>query len=231
MVFLPITLGYQPLVEEHAWETSFDEERERRRARWPALTWIDEKTRWRLRFGRGFETRWIATTATPGPVIDIGCGSGGRILQLPKEFTPYGVEISRHLAAEGAASFADRGGELVQAAALEGLARFPDALFTAALLRSFLEHEIQPAEVLGELRRVMRPDGIAFVKVPNYGSLNRRIMGRRWCGFRLPDHVNYFTPGTIRRLATDAGFEVSFSIGASVPVTDNMWAFLRPRRS
>jgi hypothetical protein len=52
-------------------------------------------------------------------------------------------------------------------------------------------------------------------------------MGRRWCGFRYPDHLNYFTPDTLRRLARQAGFECGFGPGWRLPVSDNMWALLR----
>ena len=71
--------------------------------------------------------------------------------------------------------------------------QFPDRYFTGILLRSFLEHETQPQALLAECARVLAPGGTVYVRVPNYGSLNRRLLGGKWCGFRHPDHVNYFT--------------------------------------
>ncbi len=43
---------------------------------------------------------------------------------------------------------------------------------------------MEPRPVLRELYRTLAPGGVAIVKVPNFGSLNRVIMGSRWCGFR-----------------------------------------------
>jgi hypothetical protein len=45
---------------------------------------------------------------------------------------------------------------------------------------------------------------------PNYGSLNRKVMGVRWCGFRYPDHLNHFTAKALGTTAAKAGFGISF---------------------
>jgi predicted SAM-dependent methyltransferase len=95
------------------------------------------------------------------------------------------------------------------------------------MLRSYLEHELNPLAVLQELHRTLQPGGVALIKVPNYASLNRRIMGRRWCGFRHPDHLNYFTPKTLRMIAERAGFECITNPIWYIPTNDNMRALLR----
>ena len=53
----------------------------------------------------------------------------------------------------------------------------------------------------------MKPGGKAYVRVPNYGSLNRKLFGGKWCGFRWPDHVNYFTYPALRRIAGEIGLD------------------------
>jgi ubiquinone/menaquinone biosynthesis C-methylase UbiE len=92
---------------------------------------------------------------------------------------PRGIEISREAAAKAGARFVPAGGYAVNAPCLEGLRQFPDDCFTAATLRSYLEHESRPAEVLKKLWRVLKPGAIVIVKAPNFASLNRRVMGRR----------------------------------------------------
>jgi hypothetical protein len=54
-------------------------------------------------------------------------------------------------------------------------------------------------------------------------------MGPRWCGFRHPDHLNYFTPLTLGRMAAKAGFRISFGLTGRLPTSDNMWALLTKR--
>jgi hypothetical protein len=75
---------------------------------------------------------------------------------------------------------------------------------------------------------LLTDDAVVIVKMPNYASINRHVTGRKWCGFRLPDHVNYYTPRTLVALAARAGFKVSFGLLGRQPLSDNMWAVLRP---
>lgn len=108
--------------------------------------------------------------------------------------------------------------------ALNGLRGFADGFFTGVLARSFLEHEIRPLEVLQEIRRVLAPGGAVIIKVPNYASINRLTRGDDWCGYRFPDHVNYFEPGHLQHLLEQAGLEIArFGLRDYFPTSDNMW--------
>jgi hypothetical protein len=80
--------------------------------------------------------------------------------------------------------------------------------------------------VLKALLPRLSPGGVALVKVPNYGSINRWVMGRRWCGFRFPDHLNYFTPARLRTMAEECGYRVEFGLAGRLPTSDNMHAVL-----
>ncbi len=222
---VPVT---EALVEDLAWEKTFPEEAKRRKREQPLVAWLDAKTRWRLNLGPRTEPWAIANRDAPdGPVIDLGCGSGGHLERLAPRLVPFGVEISKALADRAEVYVAARGGRIVQDSAHRGLEQFPDNYFSGALLRSYLEHDADAAEVLEVLGRKMRPDGIAVVKVPNWGSVNRMVMRGGWCGIRLPDHVNYFTPASLREMARKAGFATQFPFLLSLPTDDNMIAVLR----
>ena len=133
-----------------------------------------------------------------GKVLDVGCGGGGVFMRLPPErYQPFGVEISRVLSVQADTIAKARGGRVVQANAIAGLKQMEAESMDAALLSGFLEHETQPVLLLQELRRVLRPNAPVIVKVPNYGCINRTVRGAKWCGFRHPDHVNYFTPASL----------------------------------
>ena len=119
-----------------------------------------------------------------------------------------------------------RGGFCVHAPAVEGIGQFESGLFTGVILRSFLEHEWKPMELLAGVHRVLRDDGIIFVRVPNYASLNRRIRGSQWCGFRYPNHVNYFTPHILSRMAGDSGFHMKLLNPLKIAIDDNIKAVL-----
>jgi SAM-dependent methyltransferase len=219
---------YAALSMDLAWERTSKIEETRREAMRPLSWGLSKATRFRLNIlPRKKVHLLIERHAQPGNVVDLGCGAGGLLDPLPADFTPYGIEISAELARSAQDLFKARGGAAIHGPALDGLRVFPDGFFTAASLRSYLEHESQPAQVLAELRRVLSPDGIAVVKVPNYGSINRWVTGAKWCGFRYPDHLNYFTPASLRAMALSQGFSTHFGITGRLPTSDNMWAILR----
>jgi hypothetical protein len=124
--------------------------------------------------------------------------------------------------------FEPRGGPVVNADGVSGIAEWPEGFFIGVSLWSYLEHEARPKEALAATRRVVRKDGIVLVKVPNFACWNRALLGSKWSGFRNPDHVQYFTPATLGRLARDCGFAVKFRLYGRIPLNDNMYAILRP---
>lgn len=228
-VYLTSAPSYEELSERYAWEKSFVIEADRRKRIRPVFDWIDQNTRWRLHLFPRPETRaFVTKLVSKGSVLDLGCGDGTHASCLPSDMTPYGIEISRQLATRANERFTGRGGHCVHAPALEGLSQFDTGMFDGAMLNSYLEHEARPKEVLKSLRRVLKPTGIAVVKVPNFGSLNAKIMRAAWCGIRLPDHVNYFTEKSMKCMARDVGLDAEFPFIANLPTNDNFWAFLRP---
>jgi SAM-dependent methyltransferase len=218
---------YAALFSAMAWEKTTVAEVERRAAARPVSHRISKWSRTRMRLlPRKKLPDLVARHAKPGNVVDLGCGQGTQLNGLAEAYTPYGIEISSEAAATADAVFAARGGRAVNAPSLDGLKTFPDGFFAAATLRSYLEHELQPRVVLGELRRTLAPGGVAIVKVPNYASLNRRVTGRKWCGFRYPDHLNYFTPTSLTRMAEECGYRARFGPTDRLPTSDNMYAVL-----
>jgi SAM-dependent methyltransferase len=151
------------------------------------------------------------------------------LAEFPPSFIPFGIEISLRLAAAADDAFRKRGGCVINAPCVDGLPRFGGGFFAAAALRSYLEHEAEPLRVLRNLSHVLAPGGVAVVKVPNFASINRRVMGKRWCGFRYPDHLNYFTPKTLAAMAAEAGFATGFGMTGRIPTSDNIWAVLTKR--
>ena len=218
---------YEALFSAMAWEKTTVAEVERRDELRPVSHRISKLTRTRMRLlPRKKMTELVARHARPGNVVDLGCGTGSQFNELADAFVPFGVEISSEAAAAADRRFAARGGRAVNAPSLDGLNEFADGFFTAAVLRSYLEHELQPRGVLTELHRTLAPGGVALVKVPNYASFNRRVTGRKWCGFRYPDHLNYFTPASLARMAGECGYQARFGLTDRLPTSDNMYAFL-----
>jgi hypothetical protein len=214
--------------DERAWEVSSVSHATQRKRAYPLLVGLHNATRFRMHLMTKREPkRILARYARPGPVVDVGCGAGINLVPPPAGFVPYGVEISKSLAARADAAFRPYGGKCVQAPAAAGLDQFPPGSFHGALLIGYIEHEFYPLEALTRLRAAITDDAAVVIKTPNYASLNRRVMGRRWSGFRFPDHVNYFTPGTLRAIADRAGFTTHYGLTDCNPVSDSLWGLLR----
>jgi SAM-dependent methyltransferase len=230
MVYLENPVEYTALAGEMAWEKTFAAEAETRRQGHPILYRVARapKALWQRLLRRDKLVSWVRRFCAPGPVLDVGCAGGHTLERLPPQFVPYGIEISAELSRLAHERFAPRGGRVVQGDALSALHQFDAGFFTGVIMTSFLEHEREPRAVLAATARVMRPDSRLIVKVPNFASWNRAVRGARWCGFRFPDHVNYFTPTRLATLLASSGFRVlRFGIFDHFPTSDSMWLLAR----
>jgi SAM-dependent methyltransferase len=227
-VFLRNPPDYKHLVSAFAWEKTRVAEVERRKTQSPVRMWLDRMTRWRAGlYSPGIAGR-LQRLFSQGRVLDVGCGSGKKV---PEPFVPFGVEISEELSRAADVHMRSRGGRAIHAPAVDGVKEFPDRYFSGILLRSFLEHEKQLKALLAECSRVLAPGGAVYVRVPNYGSVNRRLLGGKWCGFRYPDHVNYFTTTSLGAMAGDCGLALELLNPIRLPLDDNINAVLNPQVS
>lgn len=216
-VYLGNPPGYAALVDDFAFEKTFQVEKARRLKTRPIAKRLSDATRWRLNLRRKGRFMHLFNG---GKVLDIGCGKGTELYM--QGVTPFGIEISRDLAVIANERMKKHGGYAIQAPAVEGLKRFDAGMFDGVIMNSYLEHEENPREALDEVARVLRPGGKAYVRVPNFGGLNRRVTGKKWCGFRYPDHVNYFTLSGLRAMARKSGFSTSLVNWLTLPTDDNI---------
>ena len=225
-VFLKNPPGYSALVEDFAWERTSAEVRKRRRRDKPVSTALRLSFQRLVKMVRRDRAAEFTRLFGRGRVLDIGCGRGHR-LQAP--LVPYGIELSRQLAAEADQRMRGLGGACLHAAGAEGIASFGEEFFDGILMHSYLEHEEAVLPVLKGAFRTLKPGGRIFVRVPNYASANRRILGKGWSGFRYPDHVNYFTPASLADVARQTGFAMTITNWWHLWFDDNIHALLTKR--
>ena len=100
-----------------------------------------------------------------GRLLDIGTGTG-RLLEVlaPRVAVGLGVDASKAMLALARARLA-RAGLSHCAVRLADMYRlpFPDSSFEIAVLQMVLHHADDPAQVLAEAARVLRPDGLLIV--------------------------------------------------------------------
>jgi ubiquinone/menaquinone biosynthesis C-methylase UbiE len=97
-------------------------------------------------------------------LLEVGCG-GGHVLRLFPEADAVGVDVSGVMLDKARKTLAQQRVTLHQGELAElGL---PRASFDRLICTEVLEHVAEPGALLAEMRRLLRPDGIAVVTMPN----------------------------------------------------------------
>lgn len=122
-------------------------------------------------------------------LMDIGCGDG----RFLKEMARYGWEVYGIDTAKTASNLLKvmKGikyfsGELVQL-------NFPSDYFDVVTLWHVLEHLNDPLLELREISRILKRDGLVFIAVPNFNSLQARFGRHQWFHLDPPRHLWHFS--------------------------------------
>ncbi len=137
-----------------------------------------------------------------GELLEIGCASGGFLLAAREnKWQVSGVEISDAAARIGRDEYELNilTGDIFSAA-------FEADRFDVAVMNMVVEHLADPALVLTEVARALRPGGVLWLQTPNYDSITIRRNPEPQ--FFPPDHYVLFTPSTIRIVLKRAGLAI-----------------------
>lgn len=160
----------------------------------------------------------IESLVTKGSILDIGCSFGWFLDEAKaRGWETFGIEPS-----DLAFDYADRKKMHNLHHGIFPADGFGGKLFDAIVMMDVLEHLCHPVAVLSAVHGVLRPGGVAAIKVPNQKGLiytaasllNRASFGnismpiwRLW-QFDFPyPHLWYFDPRSLRRVAKNAGLD------------------------
>jgi len=138
-----------------------------------------------------------------GRVLDVGCGRGVMLQKLAdRGHDAYGFEVNQSAVRGIDSRIRVRVGSDLKAADYEA------DFFDEVMVWHVLEHVPQPGEVIAEVHRILRPDGIAVVAVPNSASWQARWAGPAWFHLDPPRHLFHFPLAALRQLLEAEGFQV-----------------------
>jgi SAM-dependent methyltransferase len=138
-----------------------------------------------------------------GALLDLGCWVGFLLSEAQtRGWTATGIEPSAFASAHAR----ERLGLDVRTTDLFD-APLPERSFDAIVLGDVLEHLPRPADALDRMATLARPGGVAWLALPDAGSLVARRLGARWWSV-IPTHVQYFTRGSLATLLRRRGWEV-----------------------
>jgi len=135
-----------------------------------------------------------------GRVLDVGCSSGAFLFHLKGRFAEDYEVLGTDVSGAPLDYAESRGVPVVRG-------EFPaldlgGRQFDAVTFWAVLEHLAEPRRFLERAWQALKPEGVCFVLVPNLGSLAMRLLGARY-RYIYPQHLNYFTQATLRRLVAE----------------------------
>jgi SAM-dependent methyltransferase len=147
--------------------------------------------------------RQIQRYLPTGALLEVGCGRGDflRVARM-NGFSVTGCDI-----------FGGRKPVVDDITFYDGTlrdAKFHDHSFDIVVVRNILEHLFDPNSEIKEIKRILKPNGYLYIKVPNVEfehGFRCRLMYRRKYHFDPPYHLNYFSPTSLPRFLTNARFD------------------------
>lgn len=146
-----------------------------------------------------------------GNFLDIGTNVGFFLRHTRGQgWNVYGVEPSPSLSEMARKHFSlnVRTGYLDEAG-------FESDFFDVVTMTDVFEHIARPRDILGQIKRVLKKDGILFIKVPNgdYNMLKLRLAGITgalgdYDIFDSYEHLSHYTHKTLKKMLEGSGFRI-----------------------
>jgi SAM-dependent methyltransferase len=138
-----------------------------------------------------------------GRLLEIGCAYGFFLQEAKRYFTVAGIEL-----AEDAAAYCRRRGLAVDTGTADDVERSGGPFDVIALL-DVIEHLPDPYATIASLTRALAPGGVIVLTTGDFASLAARALGAAWRLMTPPQHLWFFTPRSMERLAAGAGLEIA----------------------
>lgn len=151
----------------------------------------------------------------PRRILEVGCGAGqfiGAIKHNLPKADCHGCDISQQ-AIEQAKKRND--GVIYELMNNENALPYDSASFDGVAVFDVLEHAANPAALLKEINRLLRPNGVFYLFVPCEGDILSLWHGLDKIGLKkdltkkFAGHINYFSRAEVERLLKENAFEIS----------------------
>lgn len=137
-------------------------------------------------------------------LLEIGCSTGTALqVAVDRGWQVYGLDVSERsieIARRKLERDTIRVGDLFDNP-------FGNDSFDVIALFDVIEHIREPVRVFKRLRALLSDNGLILFVTPNIKSLSAKLLRSKWPHL-LDEHVSYFSPKSIRLLATELSLQV-----------------------
>jgi len=138
-----------------------------------------------------------------GNLLELGCAYGFFLNEAKRHFTVSGIELSEH-----AAAYCRRQGLAVETGDAEAIGRNVRGPFDVIVMLDVIEHLPDPHATMDLVAGALAPGGIVVLTTGDFGSPAARALKSGWRLMTPPQHLWFFTPASLERLAWRAGLKV-----------------------
>jgi len=149
------------------------------------------------------KVKLVKKTAHGNAVLDIGAGTGHFVNACKNGgFDVLGLEPDKD-----ARKFAQDNFNIILQD-ISNLKNLPDNSRDAITMWHVLEHVYHLKRDVADISRILKPNGVLLVAVPNRNSYDAQYYKEFWAAYDLPIHLYHFTPNDIHNLFDQFGFHV-----------------------
>jgi len=147
-------------------------------------------------------------------LLDLGAGTGVFLTEAKKQgYNIFGNDIS---------SYAVKKLRAKKIKAYLGSIEnniLPKAEFDIVTAWDVLEHIPNLTKALNSIHNSLKPGGLLFITTPDTGSIDARLLGKNWYGYKkIPEHICFFNKRSLSLLLSSSNFEV---------ISYEKWGFYR----
>jgi len=155
--------------------------------------------------GVDFPPNEVARVRSVPTLCDVGCGSG----QAMSAFNRAGYDALGIEPDPAGRSLANQFGEVLEGTAEALPAEVSGIQFDVVLLLHVLEHCIDPAAALRNVKQLLAPGGTAIIEAPNNAALAFETYGPGWFFADIPRHLQFLTESSLRKALEVAGMRAA----------------------
>jgi SAM-dependent methyltransferase len=145
-----------------------------------------------------------STGLSNGSILDIGCGTGHFLNSMKSAgWLVTGIEKSYKARSYAESKFNLKVSDTSQ------IANLNSGTFDCITMWHVLEHFHEPAMIMKEISRLLKPGGLCVIALPNSNSFDANYYQSYWAAYDVPRHLWHFNPDTFSLFAVACGFKVT----------------------